>query len=76
MRQVLKSVDEVCHYWANAVQERGRSASAASTHLNVGNYRLDKIRKDGSVVVGCHDIPYTATQHIAQLLSLVDEVPQ
>lgn len=40
----------------------------------VGNYRLTKIRKDGSIVVGCHDIPYSEIEMIARQLGLKEEV--
>ena len=34
----------------------------------VGVYQLTKIRRDGSIVVGCHDIPYVEIQRMAVTL--------
>lgn len=34
----------------------------------IGAYRLSQIRADGSMVVGCHDIPYSELEGIAQAL--------
>jgi hypothetical protein len=39
----------------------------------VGHYRLTKIRGDGSMVVGCHDIPYSEIEMIARQLGLKQE---
>lgn len=39
----------------------------------LGVYKLNKIRADGSIVVGCHDIPFSELQLIAEQLKL--EVP-
>ena len=39
----------------------------------VGRYRLTKIRRDGSIVVGCHDIPYSEIEMIARKLGLKEE---
>jgi len=36
----------------------------------VGVYRLTKIRRDGSIVVGCHDIPHSELSLMAQSLNL------
>jgi len=38
-----------------------------------GHYRLTKIRRDGSIVVGCHDISYDELRGIAQQLGYVEE---
>lgn len=43
--------------------------------MDLGGYRLTKIRRDGSVVVGCHDISHSEIQRIAQQLGLMEEVP-
>lgn len=37
----------------------------------LGNYRLTKIRKDGSIVVGCHDIPYSEIERVAVTLGVM-----
>ncbi|MGK2884365.1 MAG: hypothetical protein ACSLE8_06250 [Rhodococcus sp. (in: high G+C Gram-positive bacteria)] len=42
--------------------------------MELGHYRLTKIRTDGSIVVGCHDIQYTEIEGIAEKLGLVKEV--
>ena len=36
----------------------------------VGVYRLTKIGRDGSLVVGCHNIPYSETSMVAHQLGL------
>lgn len=38
----------------------------------VGNYRLTKIRRDGSMVVGCHDIAFAELKRIAVALKLIE----
>lgn len=38
----------------------------------VGVYHLTQIRRDGSVVIGCHDIPYAELKLIADQLGLVE----
>lgn len=40
----------------------------------LGAYRLSKIRADGSIVVGCHDIPYSELEGIAVSLGLLETV--
>lgn len=37
----------------------------------VGNYQLTKIREDGSIVVGCHDVPYSELERMAKQLQLL-----
>lgn len=37
----------------------------------LGNYKLTKIRGNGSIVVGCHDVPYSELERIATQLNLV-----
>ena len=37
----------------------------------IGVYQLTKIRADGSIVVGCHDIPYSELEYIAGVLGYV-----
>lgn len=34
----------------------------------VGNYRLTKINKDGSIIVGCHNIAFSELQYVANVL--------
>lgn len=40
----------------------------------VGVYQLTKIRRDGSIVVGCHDIPHSEIRGIALQLYLIQEL--
>lgn len=40
---------------------------------SIGVYRLTKIRRDGSLVVGCHDIPYSEIEGIAKTLNLIGD---
>lgn len=40
--------------------------------MELGGYRLTKIRRDGSIVVGCHDIAYSEIERIAQQLGLME----
>lgn len=40
----------------------------------VGVYKLTKIRADGSIVVGCHDIAFSELELIAQKLGLTQQV--
>ena len=42
--------------------------------FKVGHYRLQTIRSDGSIVVGCHDIAYTEIERIAVQLGLIEKV--
>lgn len=45
--------------------------------MDLGGYRLTKIRRDGSIVVGCHSIAFSEIERIAVQLGLVEtsEVP-
>lgn len=45
--------------------------------MELGGYRLTKIRRDGSIVVGCHDIAFAEIERIARQLGLLEpsEVP-
>lgn len=44
--------------------------------MDLGGYQLTKIRRDGSILVNCHDIPYSEIQSTAVTLGLlkVEEV--
>jgi hypothetical protein len=42
--------------------------------IKVGVYNLDHIKADGSIKVGCHDIPYDEIKRMADLLGLTEEV--
>lgn len=39
--------------------------------MQLGQYQLTKIRRDGSIVVGCHDIAFSEIEGIAKQLGLV-----
>ena len=39
--------------------------------MDLGGYKLTKIRRDGSIVVGCHDIPYAEIEGVAKELGLL-----
>jgi hypothetical protein len=41
--------------------------------IRLGHYTLSEIRPDGSIVVGCHDIPYAEIELIARELGLIEE---
>jgi hypothetical protein len=41
--------------------------------IRLGHYVLNEIRPDGSIVVGCHDIPYSEIELIARELGLIEE---
>jgi hypothetical protein len=36
----------------------------------LGSYKLTKIRENGSIVVGCHDVPYSELERIAMQLNI------
>lgn len=42
--------------------------------MELGHYRLTKIRTDGSIVVGCHDIAFSEIEGIAKQLGLLEAV--
>lgn len=39
--------------------------------MSLGGYRLTKIRRDGSIVVGCHDIPAAEIEGVARVLGFL-----
>lgn len=41
--------------------------------FNLGHYHLSVINADGSIVVGCHNIPYSEIERIARELGLLKE---
>jgi hypothetical protein len=43
---------------------------SATRPFPIGNFRLDKIEADGSIVVGCHNIPWSEIELIARELGL------
>ena len=40
--------------------------------VTVGPYKLDRINADGTVVIGCHTIPWTETERVAQVLGVLN----
>lgn len=42
--------------------------------MELGSYRLTKIRREGSILVGCHDIAYAEIELMAAALGLAEEV--
>ena len=42
--------------------------------MPLGDYQLTKIRRDGSIMVGCHDIPYAEIEGIAVQLGLLSSM--
>jgi len=42
--------------------------------MPLGDYQLTKIRRDGSIKVGCHDIPYVEIEGIAVQLGLLSSM--
>lgn len=51
--------------------KRGRSwRIVPGRSIDVGGYPLTKLRGDGSIVVGCHDIAYSEVEYIATQLGL------
>jgi hypothetical protein len=43
------------------------------TDMKVGDYPVDEVRRDGSVKVGCHELPYTELMEVAQKLGYSHE---
>ncbi len=64
--------------WASILEARLTGvAFVPEVAPNVGVYRLTKIRGDGSIVVGCHDIAFAEIEGIARALGLqVGEVAE
>jgi hypothetical protein len=52
------------------VQECRRSNVGMSPDLVVGNYRLNAVLPDGSLIIGCHTLPYAELALMAQQLNL------
>ncbi len=52
------------------IRAGGADWLAPAGRMRVGDYVLNTIRADGSIVVGCHDIPYSEIEAIAKLLEI------
>lgn len=61
-----------------ALIEATRQSGRAFENINrpCGVYTLNTIRADGSIVVGCHDIPYSEIRKIAVVLGYVESTEQ
>lgn len=57
--------------WAGINQVMTRGCDKTNINSPCGHYTLNTIRADGSIVVGCHDIPYAEIRRIAELLGYV-----
>lgn len=66
-------LDDAKRLWP-LIQRTRRGERDYDVGMPLGDYRLTKIRRDGSIVVGCHDIPYSEIEGIAKKLGLVEEV--
>lgn len=51
----------------------GKSYNPTDKSIHLGVYQLNMIRADGSIVVGCHDIPYSELETIARKVGLIEE---
>jgi len=72
-------VDEAPRIWRSvqAARTRGVEYVPQDPAPAIGVYRLTRIRADGSMVVGCHDIPYSELEMIARELGYtVDETAE
>lgn len=58
-----------------ATKAKGKQLDMTATRArSLGHYTLNTIRADGSIVVGCHDIPYSELEQIAEKLGLLASV--
>lgn len=53
-----------------SVRNKGKALPIIGTGRPLGVYHLNEIRADGSIVVGCHDIPFAELHGIAKQLKL------
>ena len=56
---------------ASNVQRQGSTYHPVE-RVTVGPYKLDRINADGTVVVGCHTIPWTETERVARVLGVLN----
>ena len=63
---------EAPRLWA-LVERARRGERDYEVGAAVGSYRLTKIRRDGSIVVGCHDISYDELRGIAKQIGYINE---
>ena len=56
---------------ASNVQRQGSTYHPVE-RVTVGPYKLDRIDADGTVVVGCHTIPWTETERMARVLGVLN----
>lgn len=65
-------VEDAKRLWRLIRVVKGSGHGHVQRDFALGNYSLTQIRKDGSVVVGCHDIPYKEIEGIAVQLGLIE----
>lgn len=65
-------VDDAFRLWP-LIQRTMRGERDYEVGMSLGHFRLSKIRRDGSIVVGCHDIAYSEVERIARQLNLLKE---
>lgn len=65
-------VDDAKRLWP-IIQRTMRGEKDYEVGMVLGSYRLTKIRRDGSIVVGCHDIAYSEIEDMAKKLGLIEE---
>lgn len=63
-------VDDAKRLWP-VIQRVMKGDRDYEVGMQLGHYRLTKINRDGSIVVGCHDIEYPEIEGIAKQLGLV-----
>lgn len=59
--------------WKMAKDQRKVGRDSCDLRIGVGHYQLRKVKGDGSIVVGCHDISYDEIHQIAIKLNLVED---
>lgn len=62
--------------WTAVEDCRARSAELVGLDMEISGFPLKVIRADGSVVIGCHDIPYDQLAKIARQLGLSTTVEE
>lgn len=65
------TVEEAKTLWKVIQRAMKKHDDPAKRGIKVGNYTLTKIKENGDVVIGCHDISYSEMEGIAKQLELV-----
>lgn len=55
-----------------ATRSSGREFEPGDRSVAVGVYKLTKVKEDGGIIVGCHDIPYSEIHRMAVELNYVE----